>query len=56
MYVSNLRRLIDPDRSGLLDSGEVGYRLLMETDAEKFESTITSDGRDPASLVDALDL
>jgi len=55
-YVSNLRRLIDPDRSGLLESGGDGYRLLIETDVEQFESAITSDEEGAASLADALEL
>jgi len=55
-YASNLRRLIDPGRSGLLESGEDGYRLLIETDVERFESAIVSDDRDAETLVDALDL
>lgn len=55
-YVSNLRRLIDPDRSGLLESGGDGYRLLIETDVERFESAITSDEQDAITLVEALDL
>lgn len=55
-YVSNLRRLIDPDRSGFLESGGDGYRLLIETDVERFESAIASDEQDTKTLVDALDL
>lgn len=55
-YVSNLRRLIDLDGSGLLESGGDGYRLLVETDVQRFESAITSDDQDANTLVDALDL
>jgi predicted ATPase/DNA-binding SARP family transcriptional activator len=55
-YVSNLRRLIDPDRVGLLESGGDGYRLLADTDAERFESAVTSDDHDATTLADALDL
>jgi len=40
-YISALRRLIDPERTGLLESGSDGYRLVVNTDAAAFETAIT---------------
>lgn len=59
-YVSNLRSLLDPEREGLIQRHEGGYRLsseLADVDACRFEEILTGDvERGVGELSEALEL